>query len=54
MLMTTRNRALYQEAVYCALHALMSRAAARGRGWYHYNEGELIVGTRIALDGGES
>lgn len=53
MTMTNRNRALYYEAISCALYTLMKRAAARGRAWYHYDGGELIVGTRLAIGGGE-
>lgn len=52
--MTNRHRALYYEAISCALHTLMKTAAARGRAWYHYNDGELIVGTRLTLGGGGS
>ena len=49
--MSARDYALYLEAIYSALHVLVEHAAAQKRGWYHYSDGELIVGVRIELSG---
>jgi hypothetical protein len=45
LLTTTKNRTLYYEAICSAFYTLMEHAAAHGRSWHHYSEGELIIGT---------
>ncbi len=47
--MSARDHVLYLEAIYGALHVLMTHAAANGRGWYHYSNGELIIRTHVVL-----
>lgn len=47
MLVTTRHRTLYYEAICSAFHTLMEHAASHGRSWHHYSEGELIIGTGL-------
>ena len=44
-----RDLALYDYAVHCALASLISFAAARGRGWYHYVDHDLITASEIVL-----
>lgn len=51
LLTTTQNRTLYYEAICSAFHTLMEHAAARGRAWHHYSEGELIIGTSLISRG---
>lgn len=44
-----RDLALYDYAIHCALAALVRFAAARGRGWYHYTDHNLIIVSEITL-----
>ena len=47
--MSDRDYKLYREAIHCALHTLVSYAISHNRGWYHYNDGALIINEGIAL-----
>jgi len=44
-----RDRALYAYAISCALSALIGHAKRFGRGWYHFADGEVIIGAEAAL-----
>jgi hypothetical protein len=41
--------ALYDYAIQCALAALIGFAAARGRGWFHYTDRDLVIASEIVL-----
>lgn len=38
---------LYYYAISCALSVLVRHAELRGRGWYHFADGELIVAAQL-------
>jgi len=48
-LLSSHHRALYYYAIGCALSALVDHAGRRGRGWYHFADGALIVVAEVAL-----
>lgn len=47
--MTAQEWTHYYFAIGCALSALVTAAERRGRGWYHYSSGELIVASEVVL-----
>jgi hypothetical protein len=49
VIVTAAERALYLYAISCALSALVGYAGKRGRGWYHFSDGEVIIATDVAL-----
>jgi len=49
MLCSSRNRDLYDYAIYHALSALIGNAERRGCGWYHFADGEIIVAAEVVL-----
>jgi hypothetical protein len=51
LLMSSRDRALCDEAIYTAINTLITRAMSRGRAWSHYSNGELVIGTRLTISG---
>lgn len=46
---SSHHRALYYYAIGCALTALVGNAGRRGRGWYHFADGALIVAAEVTL-----
>jgi len=46
---TSTDKKLYLYAISCALSALVGHASHRGRGWYHFAGGELIVAAEVRL-----
>jgi hypothetical protein len=40
---------LYRYAISCAFSALVEYAKYRGRGWYHWSDGEQIIAAEVAL-----
>ena len=47
--LTSPDRKLYCYAISCALSALVGHAGRRGRGWYHFADGEVIVAAEVWL-----
>jgi len=43
------DRNLYLYAISCALAALAGYARQRGRGWYHFADGSVIVAAEVVL-----
>lgn len=41
--------ALYDYAIHCSLSVLVRYVESRGRGWYHFSDGELIVAAELVL-----
>ena len=49
MALHSSHSALYYYAISCALSALVGHAGRRGRGWYHFADGALIVASEVVL-----
>ena len=47
--LTSLDKKLYHYAIRRALSVLVVHAGRRGRGWYHFADGEVIVAAEVWL-----